>query len=242
MWAGRSSHVGIAAGFTYLGVLFLIVFMGLGLAAVAHVWHVTIQRDKEAELLFAGGQFRDAIKRYSEISPGNASKQEFPQKLEDLLEDKRFGAFTMRHLRKIYVDPMTGKPDWDLVVLPGIGIVGVHSKSDGTPIKASGFPKEFDKFSEAKNYTDWVFTPGAATPTAPPAGSQGAPAAAPVTAPGGSVSSMPIAGGMPTPSGMPPPGGMPIPGAVPTPVPGQGLNPGPQPLPGNVLVPPGSKN
>ena len=235
-WAGRSSHVGIAAGFIYLGVLFLIVFMGLGLAAVAHVWHVTIQRDKEAELLFIGSEFRNAIQRYSEISPGNASKQEYPKKLEDLLEDKRFGAFTTRHLRKLYVDPMTGKPDWELVVLPGIGIVGVHSKSDATPIKASGFPVEFDKFSEAKNYTDWVFTPGTATTSAAPAGSPGVPAAAPVSAAGGSVNTIPI------PSGMPTPGGMPIPGAGPTPVPGAGLNPGPQSLPGNVLVPPGAKN
>jgi type II secretory pathway pseudopilin PulG len=172
---GGRSHFGIARGFTYLGVLFLTVFMGLALTAVAHVWHVAVQRDKEAELLFIGAQFRNAIQRYSEISPGNASKQEFPKTLEDLVEDKRFGSFTMRHLRKIYVDPMTGNPDWELVVLPGIGIVGVHSKSDATPIKSFGFAAEFDKFSEAKNYKEWVFSPAGAPTTAAPAGTTGIP-------------------------------------------------------------------
>src|SRR5450432_3015161 len=78
----RPARVGLAGGFTYLGVLFLMVLMGLGLAAVADVWHMSSQRDKEVELLFIGSQFRNAITRYSEISPGNdAKKKEFPQKL-----------------------------------------------------------------------------------------------------------------------------------------------------------------
>jgi len=207
MRAGCASPIGLSKGFTYLGVLFLIVFMGLALAAVAHVWHVSIQRDKEAELLFVGGQFRNAIQRYSEISPGNASKQEFPKKLEDLLEDKRFGTSTMRHLRKIYFDPMTGKPDWELVVLPGIGIVGVHSKSEGTPIKSAGFPAEFDKFSEAKNYTDWVFSPTTAPTTASPPGTT--PAGMPVSPAGTPL------GGMSTTAGAPP-----------SAAPGAGVSPG----------------
>ena len=213
--SGCGSRIGVSAGFTYLGVLFLIVFMGLALVAVAHVWHVSVQRDKEAELLFIGGQFREAIKRYSEISPGNASKQEFPKKLEELLEDKRFGTFTMRHLRKVYVDPMTGKRDWEVVILPGIGIVGVHSKSEGIPIKTSGFAVEFDKFSEAKNYTDWVFSPAGAPTTAAPAGTS--PAGSPVPPTGTPMSGMPAAGAGP---------GASAPGAL---APGAGVNSGAQP-------------
>ena len=194
--SARGSSVGIAEGFTYLGVLFLIVFLGLGLVAVARVWHVSAQRDKEAELLFIGGEFRNAIQRYSEISPGNATKQEFPKTLEDLLEDKRFGT-VMRHLRKIYSDPMTGKRDWDLVTLPGIGIVGIHSKSEGVPIKSSGFPAEFDKFSEAKSYTDWVFSPATAPPPATnPTGAPVPPTGTPTvsTTTGGPISGAPGSG------------------------------------------------
>jgi len=213
MRSGCCSRIGVSAGFTYLGVLFLIVFMGLALAAVAHVWHVSVQRDKEAELLFIGGEFRNAIQRYSEISPGNASKQEFPKKLEDLLEDKRFGIIA-RHLRKIYVDPMTSKPDWDLVVLPGIGIVGVHSKSEGVPIKSSGFPADFDKFSEAKNYAEWVFSTATAPTTASPPGTT--PAGSPVLPTGSPMTGMPTAGAGP--------------GAL---APGAGVNPGVQPSVGN---------
>jgi len=120
----------------------------------------------------------------------------------------------MRHLRRIYVDPMTGKPDWDLVVLPGIGIVGVHSKSEGIPIKSSGFPVEFDKFSEAKNYTDWVFSPASAPTTAAPVGTT--PVGPAVPSASSPMSGMPTAGA----------------GAM-TSAPGAGVNPGTQPSVGS---------
>jgi hypothetical protein len=104
-----------------------------------------------------------------------------------------------------------------LVALPGIGIVGVHSKSEGTPIKSSGFPVEFDKFSEAKNYADWVFSPAGVPTTAIPPGTT-------AVAPTVPAASSPISG-------------MPTAGAGPLTAPGAGVNPGIRPSVGNVTSP-----
>ena len=52
------------AGFTYLTILFVVAFMGIGLAVAGQVWHTQAMRDREAELLYAGNQYRRAIERY----------------------------------------------------------------------------------------------------------------------------------------------------------------------------------
>ena len=77
----------------------------------------------------------------------------------DLLKDERQAA-TLRHLRKIYRDPMTGKAEWALVIVNG-GITGIYSKSQETPLKSSNFRLADKKFEESKNYSDWkfVYTP-----------------------------------------------------------------------------------
>lgn len=147
--AGRS-----CAGFTYLGVLFAVALMGAMLAAIATIWHQAQQREKEKQLLFAGKQFRHAITAYYENTPGTA--KQFPKKLEDLLEDKRF-PFIRRYLRKIYYDPFTNGTDWGLVKGADGGIIGVYSKSDDEPVKKANFGEQFAQFEDKKHYSDWRF-------------------------------------------------------------------------------------
>jgi type II secretory pathway pseudopilin PulG len=139
-------------GFTYVGLLLMVVLIGVGLAAVANVWHTESQRAKEAELLFVGHQFRDAIKRYYNASPG---RPELPKSFEDLLQDKRFPT-VRRYLRKLFVDPMTGKAEWGLVMV-GDRIVGVHSLSKGRPFKVRGFTAVDAGFEEKTSYDQWMF-------------------------------------------------------------------------------------
>ncbi len=140
-------------GFTYLGLLFAIAFIGLLLAGTGEVWHTTLKREREAELLFVGRQYAHAIVAYHAATPGE-SKQ-WPQRLEDLLEDRR-NPTVLRHLRRLYPDPFTGKPEWGLIK-SGAFIVGVHSQGDEKPLKQSGFPPTEESFAGAASYRDWQF-------------------------------------------------------------------------------------
>jgi type II secretory pathway pseudopilin PulG len=157
-------------GFTYIALFAVIVIVGIGLAAAGPVLHTLQMRDKERELLFVGDQFRQAIALYYERTPGGPNR--YPQKLEDLLRDERYPG-VQRYLRRIYVDPMTGRKEWGLVEMPGVGIMGVHSLSELPPIKTAGFPPVYAAFTGAQSYADWkfVYIPGqaAAQPKPPPA-------------------------------------------------------------------------
>ena len=78
----------------------------------------------------------------------------------------------MRYLRRLQPDPITGK-EWALVKAPDGGILGVHSASEDTPFKISGFKLRDRAFDGAQKYSDWkfVFAPAAASgkPPAKPA-------------------------------------------------------------------------
>ena len=112
------------------------------------------EREREQELLFIGAEFRWAIATYYEQSPGAVKR--YPGTLRDLLFDSRF--LTMkRHLRRIYVDPMTGSTKWGMVAAPDGGIMGVYSLSEKQPIKIAAFAESNAHFETAKQYSDWRF-------------------------------------------------------------------------------------
>ena len=146
-------------GFTYLTALFMIAILAGGLALAGEMWHTSTMRDKEAELLFVGHQYRKAIERYY-----LAGSARYPRSLEDLLKDPRQPG-TERHLRKLSPDPITGR-DFALVKAPDGGIQGVHSASEDAPLKTGGFKLRDAGFESAKRYSDWKFIH---TPAAPPA-------------------------------------------------------------------------
>ena len=141
-------------GFTYLGILIAMALFGVALAATGEVWRTAAQREREQELLFVGNQYRQAFTNYYAGTP--AGKPRFPRTLEDLVEDSRFPAMR-RHLRRVYADPMTGKPDWVLLDAPGGGIAGVQSRSEAKPLKTGNFAPPDAKFDGAEHYSDWKF-------------------------------------------------------------------------------------
>ena len=59
-------------GFTYLAVLFIVATITAGLALIGEMWETAAKREKEAELLFIGDQYRKANGRYYESTPGAA--------------------------------------------------------------------------------------------------------------------------------------------------------------------------
>lgn len=149
------------SGFTYMTVLFVIAFMGLGLAMTGEVWHTAAMRDKEKQLLYAGNQYRRAIERYYVSGP-----QQYPRAIDDLLRDPRKPG-TERYLRKPYFDPITGKSEWGVVKAPDGGIMGVYSTSEGTPWKTSGFTYANRDFEGTIKYSDWKFIYNAAAQQVP---------------------------------------------------------------------------
>lgn len=140
-------------GFTFIGLLIIISISGILLSAVGIVWHQDSQRNKEQELLFVGDAYRRAIQSYYDESP-NGNKQ-YPQKLEELLLDKRFPS-VKRHIRILYPNPITKDYSW-MLIKQADRIKGVTTKSEQVPIKTAGFPKVYEEFSKAKTYADWKF-------------------------------------------------------------------------------------
>ena len=98
-------------GFTYLGLMLIVASMGAALAATAQVWATVVQREKEVELLFIGEEFRKALKGFA--AAARNSNEHAPRTLNDLIKDPRHPD-TRRYLRKLYIDPMTGKTEWGL--------------------------------------------------------------------------------------------------------------------------------
>ncbi len=154
-------------GFTYVSALFLVAAFGAGLALTGEIWSHARQREKEAELIWIGNQFRQAIGVYYHRSPGAVKR--YPEKLDDLLEDKRY-ASKQRYLRRIYADPIAGKPEWGLVAAPGGGIMGIHSIATAKPLRSAPLSREDNSAVTAASYRDWRFayeppTPIVLTPT-----------------------------------------------------------------------------
>jgi type II secretory pathway pseudopilin PulG len=177
-----------ARGFTYIGLLIGIAIMGAVLASTGILWHTHVQREREAELLFVGEQFQRAIGNYFERSPEAAKT--YPRTLEDLLEDRRSGS-VVRHLRKIFVDPMTGKAEWGLITQPDGRVVGVFSLSPTPILRTANLPEGLAVRGE--KHSDWKFMGNvpakivtvAGVTAVRGAGSPGTPAAAsPAPAPG----------------------------------------------------------
>lgn len=168
MSSGKKQH-----GYTLLSALFMVAAIGAMLAAAAPLWSHERQRERERELAWIGAQFVQAIGLYYHRTPGSVKR--YPEKLEDLLEDRRFVSL-QRYLRKVYADPFTGKPDWALVPAPGGGIMGVRSVSEGKPIRA---------VANVTTYADWsfVYEPPTPPPTSPAATGSSDPAQPRATTP-----------------------------------------------------------
>lgn len=138
-------------GFTYLMVLVAVVVLGILVEAATFVTSRVQQAEREAELLFRGRAYMNAIKSYYESSP--SSLKTFPRNLEDLVQDPR--SAHKRHLRALYPEPFGG--EWTLIPSSDGGIAGVASSATAAPLKRSRFPHELQTFEAANSYAEWIF-------------------------------------------------------------------------------------
>ena len=152
-------------GFTYLTALFIVAVLMGGLALIGEMWETSAKREKEAELLFIGNEYRKAVMRYYLAGP-----RQYPKNLSDLIKDPRQPG-TVRHLRRLYPDPVTGKSEWGFDKSPDGGFAGVHSLSEDQPLKSGNFKLRDAGFESAQKYSDWkfIYTPGATTGAPKPA-------------------------------------------------------------------------
>lgn len=155
-------------GFGYLLLLFAVAALGVSLAGIGQSARLATQRAREAELVAIGREFADALASYRARTPDGMPSA--PATLDELVEDHRF-PFRVRHLRRIYRDPVSGVTEWGLVVAGG-RIVGVHSLSTNKPLRPNAPPGvslggqggAVDEGAATPEtvYADWVFVASAA--------------------------------------------------------------------------------
>ena len=114
---------------------------------------LTIKREKEKELRFDLWQMRDAIDRYKDVADRGAiqiklGSQGYPPDLDTLVNGVDIAGKKVRFLRKIPVDPMTGKAEWGLRAVQddpdsdswsGDDVFDVYSKSLGTALDGTKY-------------------------------------------------------------------------------------------------------
>ena len=144
-----------AHGFTYIGLIILVAIVGLLGAAGMKMGSLFQRAAAEEELLEIGAQFSAALRSYAAATPPGQKQQ--PPSLQELLKDPRFPN-PRRHLRKIFVDPVTGKAEWGIVYLGDkVGVIGVHSLSAARPLKVANFDIRFQNMENREHISDWKF-------------------------------------------------------------------------------------
>ncbi|MFT0174476.1 type II secretion system protein [Paraburkholderia mimosarum] len=142
-------------GLAYLALLIGVAIIGVAAAGTIQLGALYQRRMAEKELLYIGDQFQRALLSYADKTPLGLPTQ--PRTLDELVRDPRYPS-PVRHLRRVYADPLTGKADWVLVLSPnGQTIVGIHSASREHPIQLRQFPERFRGFEDKRSYTQWVF-------------------------------------------------------------------------------------
>ncbi len=156
-------------GTALLTVLFLVVLLGLTASLAGQTLKALVQREREEELLWRGQQYMQALASYYRF---NSSGQRLPASLEELLRDPRAPG-VVRHLRRLYDDPMTSQP-FEPIMDPASRVVGVRSTSALAPFRQDNFPDELESLKGKSHYAEWqfIFTPPKKTQGKAPAGTR----------------------------------------------------------------------
>ena len=158
-------------GVALLGLVVLLALGGMVAVNYGQSAHDARLRERETQLLWTGQQFRHALESYYLATPGPV--KHLPVHLEDLLRDNRFPQ-PVRHLRRLYTDPVQPDVPWGLLKR-GNQIIGVYSQADGTPFKTTDLGPGLEAAQGASSYADWRFMfvprvqPGSGNPAPRPA-------------------------------------------------------------------------
>jgi general secretion pathway protein G len=142
-----------ARGFTLIELIVSTAILALLTTMALPLARLTIKREKEKELRYDLWQMRDAIDRYKDVADRGAiqiklGSQGYPPDLDTLVNGVDVGGKKIRFLRKIPVDPMTGKAEWGLRAVQddpdsdswsGDDVFDVYSKSQGTALDGTKY-------------------------------------------------------------------------------------------------------
>ena len=106
-------------GLTLVELIITIAILGILASAAAPMTLLVIKRQKERELRRELWEMRDAIDHYKDVADSGAvqikvDSNGYPPDLETLVNGIDLQGKKVRFLRRIPVDPMTGKAEWGL--------------------------------------------------------------------------------------------------------------------------------
>src|SRR5580693_9881832 len=152
-------HLSTVAGMTLLELIISCSILLILSSMALPIFRYTVIREKESELRYDLRTMKDAIDRYKELADQHKFRTEvgsdnYPPDLDTLVKGVQLGAGDdkrLRFLRKVPVDPMTGRADWglrstgddsDSTIWGGKNVFDVYSRSTGTAL-------------DGTKYSDW---------------------------------------------------------------------------------------
>ena len=152
----RRRSLARTAGMTLLELIIscsvLMILSGMALP----IFRYAVIREKETELRYDLRTMKEAIDRYKELADQHKFRTEvgsdnYPQDLNTLVKGVQLGSGNdkrLRFLRKVPLDPMTGKADWglrssfddwDSTTWGGKNVFEVYSKSTATALNGTKY-------------------------------------------------------------------------------------------------------
>jgi general secretion pathway protein G len=155
MTAIRKRSKTACRGMTLLELIIATSILAVLAGAALPMVRFAVVRPKEARLRRELREMRDAIDRYKDYADRNLIRsaygsEGYPPDLETLVKgvDYAGGNRVMRFLRRIPVDPMTGRAEWNLQSFQddpdstswgGGNVYDVHSKSQGLALDGTRY-------------------------------------------------------------------------------------------------------
>src|SRR3954470_18249384 len=140
-------------GLTLVELIVAVTILAILAGAAVPLARTTVRRAKERELRRDLWELRDAIDRYKDAADRAAfqikvGSEGYPPDLETLVNGVDVGGKKVRFLRRIPVDPMTGKNEWGLRSMQddptsdswgGQNVFDIYSKSEDTAIDGTKY-------------------------------------------------------------------------------------------------------
>lgn len=155
-WIGARDDRSGEHGLTLVELIVTVAILAIVASAAVPITRFEVKRQKERELRYDLWQMRDAIDKYKDAADKNAFQTKvdsygYPPDLDTLVNGVDVQGKKLKFLRRIPVDPMTGKAEW-----------GERSMQDDPKTDSWGGQNVFDIYSKSTGvgldgtkYSEW---------------------------------------------------------------------------------------